>query len=135
MREGTFPRSTPPAAGFAGAGSGAPHGLLSVADEPQGSNIVLLLCVTGAGRVAVGEVLGGWLDRLKAEPKSLLFCRLGDVTLGAVAGAGAAVTDAGADDHPPKSSLLNKSAGIDAAGLEAGAGAALGGGGDAGVAV
>lgn len=45
-------------------------------------------------------------------------------------GAGAA----GAEDHPPKSSLLNKSAGMAAAGFEAGTGAALGAGGEAGVA-
>ena len=37
--------------GFAGTGSGAPHGLLSVAADDQGSNIALLLEVTGTGRL------------------------------------------------------------------------------------
>jgi hypothetical protein len=66
---------------------------------------------------------------LNAEPKSSIFAMDGDVTFG-----GAGVAAPGADDQPPKSSLLNKSAGIAAAGLTEGTGAARGGGGDAGVA-
>ena len=132
IREGTFPRSTLGAAGLAGAGvgSGAPHGLLSAADEPHGSNIALLFELTGAGRGGGCTVLVGCADRLNAEPKSLGFGAVGDATLGG----GAAEAVEGAEDHPPKSSLLKRSVGIDDAGLETGAGAGLGAGGVAGVA-
>ena len=59
---------------------------------------------------------------------------MGDATFGAGAGAGAGA--AGVEAQPPKSSLLNRSAGIAAAGFEAGLdiGAGLGAGGEAGVA-
>ena len=53
----------------------------------------------------------------------------GDVTFGA----GAVGAADGADDQPPKSSLLNKSAGIDAAGFDARVAAGLGAGGETGV--
>ena len=73
---------------------------------------------------------------MNAEVKSLLFRSVGEVGFGT--GAAGAAGAAGAEDHPPKSSLLNKSAGIAAAGFEAGfeagAGAGLGAGGEAGVA-
>ena len=58
MRDGTLPRPTPLGAGFAGAGSGAPHGLLSVAPDDQGSNMALVVEVTGAGRLT-GAGTGG----------------------------------------------------------------------------
>ena len=71
---------------------------------------------------------------MKAELKSFVLWAIGEAAFGAgAAGAGAGAA-AEADDHPPKSSLLNRSGAIDAAGFEAGAGAGLGGGGEAGVA-
>jgi hypothetical protein len=136
MRDGTVPRSTAGAAGLGGAGSGAPHGLLSAAArEPQGSEKALLLDGNAAGLGAGGCVFVGWEERLKAELKSLDdFVILGEVTLGAVTGAGgAADCVGGADDHPPKSSPPNMSSGIET-GLAAGTGAGFGAGGAAGVA-
>jgi hypothetical protein len=55
MRDGTLPNSTLGCAGFAGAGSGAPQGLLSL-PEPHGSNIDELLA--GAPGAIVGCDIG-----------------------------------------------------------------------------
>jgi hypothetical protein len=64
---------------------------------------------------------------LNAELKSLPPMAVGEEILGAGAraGAGAGAEADGVDDQPPKSSELNKSAGIFVAGIEIGAAVAF----------
>lgn len=127
IRSGGLPKSTVGAAGLAGAvaGAGAPQGLLSLADD-HGSNIGLLFA---AGRLAGAGA--GCEDRLNAELKALLGIVVGDETFGGdIAGPGFGAD--GAVPQPPKSSELNKSAGMFAAGFGTGAGAGFGAEGDVG---
>ena len=126
IRSGGLPKSTVGAAAFAGTGvvSGTPQGVLSAADD-HGSNIGMLLCEAAGTRLAgagTGAALGaGCDDRLNAELKSLLCRAVGEEAFGTIdegafgadeAGAGAGAVDA----QPPKSSELNSSAGMFAAG-------------------
>lgn len=130
---GGLPKFTGGAAGFAGAGSGAPQGLLSPPDD-QGSNNELLFGDITAGRltgVAAEVGLGaGCAERLNAELKSLPRIAAGGEAIGAGAGAGAGAD--GVDAQPPKSSELKRSAGMFVAGFGTGAAAAFGAGAGAG---
>ena len=127
---GAFPNSTFDGAACActgaGVGSGAPQGLLSLPEEPHGSNNAELVG-TAAGALTGVAAGAGCEDRLKAELKALLLLLLlttGDVTFAGVGLGGETGVELA---NPPKSSLANKSCGIDAAtGLVAG----FGGGGE-----
>ncbi len=121
MRAGGFPNSTLGWTGFAGVGSGAPHGLLSL-PAPHGSNIAVLLCGMAAGDLngwdAGFGTAAGCEDKLKGELKAAVLLG-GDIIAGLGGEAGVELA------KPPKSSAANRSAGIDvavAAGLGAGAG-------------
>lgn len=106
----------------AGVGSGAPQGLLSLPEEPHGSNKAELV---GTAAGALTAAAAGCEDRLNAELNVLLLLlMIGDVTFAGVGLGG----DTGVElANPPKSSFANKSVGIDAAtGLVAG----WGGGGE-----
>lgn len=113
----TFDGATCAGAG-AGEGSAAPQGLLSLPEEPHGSNKAEFVgTATGAlGGAAAGA---GCEDKLKAELNVLLLLPvIGEVTF---AGVGFGGGEAGVElANPPKSSFANRSAGIDAAtGLDA----------------
>lgn len=110
-----------------GVGSGAPQGLLSLPEEPHGSNRAELVG-TAAGALTDAAAGAGCEDRLNAELNVLLLLLvIGDVTFAGVGLGGETGVELA---NPPKSSFANKSVGIDAAtGLAAG----WGGGGEAAV--
>ena len=129
IRSGGLPKSTLGAAALAGTGvgAGAPQGLLSP-PEDHGSNSGLPACeATGGLFKGAGAGLDtGCDERLNAELKSLPRIVVGEDTFGIVGedALGAGIAGAGAvDAQPPKSSVLNKAAGMFVAGFGAGAGA------------
>ena len=117
MCAGGFPSSTLGCAGRAGAGSGAPQGLLSL-PEPQGSNSAALFCCAAGDLKACGACCGAGIgadvvgeDRLNGE--LVLAVLLGGEAALVGPGFGG---DAGIElANPPKSSAAKRSAGIDEA--------------------
>lgn len=115
MCAGGLPNSTLGCAGLAGAGSGAPQGLLSLL-EPQGSKSAALLCGTAGDLKACGACCGAGIgadvvgeDKLNGE---LMLAVLvgGEATfVGARFGGDAGIELA----KPPKSSASKRSVGID----------------------
>jgi hypothetical protein len=98
----------------AGAGSGVPQALLSVAED-QGSNIAALFCETrggGLGRAVDLDGATAGAERLNAELKFDDGDGVGTLVGGGTGGAG--------DANPAKSSPPNRSRGADETGFEIG---------------